>query len=91
MHKSVQNNAIKLEEVCYAALEGASKISFYGVIATAQEFDGPFVSAIETAPEGKLKLYLKIHLAIYIKTHKKVDLGLHLRLHLRVHLRLHFS
>ena len=49
MHKSVQNNALKLEEVCYAALEGASKISFYGVIATAQEFDGPFVSAIENA------------------------------------------
>ena len=71
--------------------EGASKISFYGALATAQEVDGPFFSAIETAPEGKLKLYLKIHLAIYIKTHKKVDLGLHLRLHLRVHLRLHLS
>ena len=49
MHKSVQNNAIKLEEVCYAALEGASRISFYGVLATAQESDGPFVSAIENA------------------------------------------
>ena len=37
MHKSIPNDSIKgeIEDTCYATLEGASKISFYGALKTA--------------------------------------------------------
>ena len=39
--------------------------------------DGPHLSAIESAPEGTLKMHLRIQSAIYTNTHKKVHLRLH--------------
>ena len=37
MHMNITNNSIKgeIEEACYAALEGASKISFFEALKTA--------------------------------------------------------
>ena len=60
-----------------AALEGTSKVSLLGALKTAYKVDGPFVNAIESAPEATLKLQLMMNLAIYIKAHKKVHLRLH--------------
>ena len=56
IHRITQNDSIKgeVEEACYAALEGASKISLYWTLKTAWKVDGPLVSAIEGAPKDAL-------------------------------------
>ena len=60
MHNSITNDSGK-REVRYAALEGASKISFYGALKTAQKVNFILASAIESAPEGTLKLQRSMH------------------------------
>ena len=64
VHKSIQNNSTKREigEARYVALEDASKISFYRTfINTAEKTNGPLDSAIDSSPEGTLKLHLRMH------------------------------
>ena len=81
MHKSEQYDSVKGENevALYTALESASKISFLGALKTASKVDRRLVSAIESAPDGTLKLQAMMHVAICIKTHKKVHLRLHFK------------
>ena len=81
VHKNAQNDLIKGEiaETLYAALEGVFKDCI--------NVDGTLASAIQSAPEGTLKLHVRINLANYMKARKKEHLSLHLRLHLQFYLR----
>lgn len=65
MDKSVQYDSVKGDFLSREHLKLLKKLMFH------------FVSAIESAPEGTLKLHLRKPSAVYIKIRKKARLRLH--------------